>query len=90
MLFWQKMNKGLSYKEFTFYVIETKEDFFLHANNRLYSGFKNHRLLKILNVNTRDNIIKFYGSKSELVYQSTIDGFDECVTILHKFKINPN
>lgn len=80
----------VKYKELLFYIIETKEDFFLNVTNKLYSGFRNHRLIQINESDKNEDTIAFYGTKKRLTYTASKAGFDEVVNVKHKFKINLN
>ena len=54
-----------TYKEYEFYIVETKEAFFLNVTNQLYSGFKNHRVLQLAPKHGDIDVIEFYGTKKD-------------------------
>lgn len=83
----------MHYKTASFIVIETEEDFFLDTTNRLYDGYKNHRLLFLKNnPNYPENIYFLGGNKGRkrVVFGASNNTFHEKVKIIHKFDINLN
>lgn len=83
------MSRAAAYKQFMFYIVETKDEFVKRLTNPLYKD-KNHRILRVVSFSEDKEYIRIAGSQDDRIYETTLEGFANIANILDCITINPN